>query len=91
MVRKERKDAYRESEWAIDYHNTVIPVHSTKILVYIDKRGIDLYKESIGFIYDTRIANSTRFRAIVFSELRLFSSIPKNNLNKRKSILLKKK
>jgi len=28
MAPKERKDAYREGEWSIDYHNTVIPVHS---------------------------------------------------------------
>lgn len=51
MARKERKDAYRESEWAIDYHNTVIPVHSTEIPVYIDERAVDLYKESIELMY----------------------------------------
>lgn len=51
MARKERKDAYRESEWAIDYHNTVIPVHSTGTPVYIDERAVDLYKESIELMY----------------------------------------
>lgn len=82
MVRKERKDAYRESEWAIDYHNTVIPVHATEIPVYIDERVVDLYKESIEFmynVYDIRAANLMQFCALVFPEFRAFSFISKNH------------
>lgn len=79
MTRKERKDAYRKSEWAIDYHNTVIPVHSTETPVYIDERDVDLYKESIELMYNIRLANSMQFRAVVSPELRSFSSISKNH------------
>lgn len=91
MVWKERKDAYRESEWAIDYHNTVIPVHSTEIPVYIDKRAIDLYKESIGLMYTIHGSQIRRnFALSFFLSFGHFPSCRKNNLNKRKSVLLKK-
>jgi len=80
MARKERKDAYRGSEWAIDYHNTVIPVHSMDISVYIYRRTKhDLYKESTGLIYTihtkrrfNEISRYCSFQALFIFPVKLF-------------------